>query len=98
VGLRRQERRWEVLEGAGISYDVLENKHSYWTLPMICRKNTSFKRKELAGFLGSKKGGPKNEGISYDVYENKERKKVGSGKSYDVIENKQVIPSILGCL
>ena len=44
-----------------------------------------------------KKGGPKNAGISDDIYENKGRKKGALGESDDVVENNDVIPLIRGC-
>jgi hypothetical protein len=48
------------------------------------------KAKDLRGRKEQKKGGPRNEGISYDLYEKKERKKAAWGKSYDVVEIKDV--------
>jgi len=61
-------------------------------------KNRVLKRKDLQGKKEQKKGGPKNAGISNDIYENKGRKKGAWGKSNDVDENKHVIGSIQRCL
>ena len=88
------------LERVVLSYDVIENKDSYVNLGDIFRllglESILMIRKYLLHFYwvqeGRKKGGPpKNEGRSYDVYENKGSEKKEFGGSYDMYENKRLI-------
>jgi len=76
--------------------DVIENRDSSGYFGMFERKGILLKNKEVI-CCGSP-GGPKNEGISGDVYENKGRGKWGLGESEDVYENKQVIAINTRCL
>ena len=60
-------------------------------------KNRRVEKEGVMGEEKGKKGGPKNAGISDDIYENKGREKGALGESDYVVENNDVIPLIRRC-
>jgi hypothetical protein len=69
----------EDLGRLGVSKDVIEKEGSYAFLRQSVVKRNPLKYKLLLGYWGAqegeKKGDPKNEGKSKDVYENKGQEK-----------------------
>jgi hypothetical protein len=72
-GLRAQGEKFSA------SIDVAQNKYGYTLLQQNVKKQNLFKYNGLCGLQGArktkKKGDPKNEGKSKDVYENKGQEK-----------------------
>jgi len=92
-GNERQSRKH-----TATSEDVQEDKYS---LRSILKKAISPEFNHSSHSNGqekSKKGDPKNEGISGDVYENKWPRKLHIGESEDVDENKHVTAFSQICL
>jgi hypothetical protein len=91
---KKAEEEWKDLSIWDVSKDVIETKGTYAFFWQSLQKLNLFKYNMLQAFLGpgrrKKRGDPKYEGKSKDVYENKGRKKSREISLEMLLKNKVV--------